>query len=126
MDELATPENNVILEVRGLKKYFPVHRGFLQRVVGWIKAVDGVDLGLSAGKTLGLVGESGCGKSTLARLILKLIEPDAGEILFQGEDITELSRAEMKSYRRRMQIIFQDPFGSLNPRMTVWQSIEEG
>ena len=120
------PNNNVILEVRGLKKYFPVHRGFLQRVVGWIKAVDGVDLGLSTGKTLGLVGESGCGKSTLARLILKLIEPDAGKILFQGEDITELSRAEMQSYRRRMQIIFQDPFGSLNPRMTVGQSIEEG
>lgn len=119
-------DNNLILRVQGLKKYFPVHRGFLQRVVGWIKAVDGVDLGLLAGKTLGLVGESGCGKSTLARLILKLIEPDAGKILFQGEDITELSRAEMKSYRRRMQIIFQDPFGSLNPRMTVGQSIEEG
>ena len=119
-------KNDDILRVKGLKKYFPVHRGFLQRVVGWIKAVDGVDLGLSAGKTLGLVGESGCGKSTLARIILKLIEPDAGKILFQGEDITRLSRAEMKSYRRRMQIIFQDPFGSLNPRMTVGQSIEEG
>jgi ABC-type oligopeptide transport system ATPase subunit len=126
MNEQSLAKNNEILKVEGLKKYFPVHRGFLQRVVGWIKAVDGVNLGLSAGKTLGLVGESGCGKSTLARLILKLIEPDAGKILFQGEDITALSRAEMQPYRRRMQIIFQDHFGSLNPRMTVGQSIEEG
>ena len=126
MGKQSAAHNNVILEVEGLKKYFPVHRGFLQRVVGWIKAVDGVDLRLSVGKTLGLVGESGCGKSTLARLILKLIEPDAGKILFQGNDITELSRAKMQSYRRRMQIIFQDPFGSLNPRMTVGQAIEEG
>jgi oligopeptide transport system ATP-binding protein len=126
MTNNGTANNKVILKVEGLKKHFPVQRGFFQRVVGWIKAVDGVALELQAGKTLGLVGESGCGKSTLARLILKLTEPDEGKILFKGKDITSLSRAEMKPYRGMMQIVFQDPFGSLNPRMTVGQSIEEG
>jgi oligopeptide/dipeptide ABC transporter ATP-binding protein len=126
MNKQSKANNDVILKVQGLKKYFPVHRGFLQRTVGWIKAVDGVDLELQARKTLGLVGESGCGKSTLARLILKLEEPDSGNIVFHSQDITGLSRTEMKPYRRLMQIIFQDPFGSLNPRMTIGQSIEEG
>jgi oligopeptide transport system ATP-binding protein len=126
MSKDSTANNKVILKVEGLKKYFPVRRGLLQRVTGWIKAVDGVDLEVPAGKTLGLVGESGCGKSTVARLILKLIEPDRGKIIFKGEEITNLSRAEMKAYRGMMQIVFQDPFGSLNPRMTVGQSIEEG
>ena len=126
MTNNSTANDKVILKVEGLKKYFPVRRGLLQRVIGWTKAVDGVDLELSVGKTLGLVGESGCGKSTLAQLILKLIEPDKGKIFFKGEEITNLSRAEMKSYRAMMQIVFQDPFGSLNPRMTVGQSIEEG
>jgi len=118
--------NNVLLKVQGLKKYFPVRRGFLQRPVGWLKAVDGVDFELPGGNTLGLVGESGCGKSTLARIILKLVEPDAGSIFFRGQEITGFSRAQMKPYRRLMQIVFQDPFGSLNPRMTVGQSIAEG
>jgi len=118
--------NNALLKVQGLRKYFPVRRGFLQRPVGWLKAVDGVDLELSAGSTLGLVGESGCGKSTLARIILKLTEPDGGRIFFRGREITGHTRAEMRPYRRLMQIIFQDPFGSLNPRMTVGQSIAEG
>jgi oligopeptide transport system ATP-binding protein len=126
MTDNSRANDKVILKVEGLKKYFPVQRGFFQRVIGWIQAVDGVTLELQAGKTLGLVGESGCGKSTLARLILKLIEPDQGKILFKGKDITYLSRAEMKSYRGMMQIVFQDPFGSLNPRMTVGQSIGEG
>ena len=121
-----TTENNAILKVNGLKKYFPVQRGFLQRVVGWIKAVDGVDFEIERGKTLGLVGESGCGKSTIARLILKLMEPSGGRIVYHGQDITSLSQHDVKPLRKEMQIIFQDPFGSLNPRMTAGQSIEEG
>ena len=118
--------NNIILTVEGLKKYFPVRRGFLQHVIGWIKAVDGVDLTIHQGKTLGLVGESGCGKSTIGRLILKLLEPDEGRIIYKDQDISGLSDEAMKPLRKEMQIIFQDPYGSLNPRMTVGQSIEEG
>lgn len=123
---MMNTENNVILKVNGLKKYFPVQRGFLQRIVGWIKAVDGVDFEIERGKTLGLVGESGCGKSTIARLILRLMEPSGGKIVYHGQDITNLSQHDIKPLRKEMQIIFQDPFGSLNPRMTVGQSIEEG
>jgi oligopeptide/dipeptide ABC transporter ATP-binding protein len=115
----------VLLKVDGLQKYFPVRRGFLQKVVGWIKAVDGVDLEIRPGKTLGLVGESGCGKSTVGRLVLRLLEPDQGTILYKGRDISGLSQEELKPLRKEMQIIFQDPFGSLNPRMTVGQSIGE-
>jgi oligopeptide transport system ATP-binding protein len=118
--------NHIVLSVKGLKKYFPVRRGFLQKVIGWIKAVDGVDLAISQGKTVGLVGESGCGKTTVGRLILKLLEPDEGNILFRDQDISGWSHEQMKPLRKEMQIIFQDPFGSLNPRMTVGQSIEEG
>jgi len=118
--------NNAILKVEGLKKYFPVHRGFFQRIIGWIKAVDGVDLRIDRGKTLSLVGESGCGKSTIGRLILRLLEPDEGRIIYRGEDISTCSQDELRPLRKEMQIIFQDPYGSLNPRMTVGQSIEEG
>ena len=117
--------NNNILTVKGLKKYFPVRRGFFQRAAGWLKAVDGVDFEIEQGKTLGLVGESGCGKSTVARVILKLLEPDDGGIIYRGRDISRFSQKDMKPFRKEMQIIFQDPFGSLNPRMTVGQSIEE-
>ena len=115
-----------LLQVQGLKKYFPVQRGFFQKVIGWIKAVDGVDFRIEKGKTLGLVGESGCGKSTIGRLILRLLDPDNGKILYRDQDLGILSQQELKPLRKEMQIIFQDPFGSLNPRMNVGQSIEEG
>ncbi len=118
--------NDIVLSARGLKKYFPVRRGFLQKIIGWIKAVDDVDLEIGRGKTLGLVGESGCGKTTVGRLILKLLKPDEGQIMFRGQNITALPPEEMQPLRKEMQIIFQDPFSSLNPRMTVGQSIEEG
>jgi oligopeptide transport system ATP-binding protein len=124
--DLSDTSNNPIVKVAGLKKYFPVHRGFFQRVIGWIKAVDGVDFQIDQGKTLGLVGESGCGKSTIGRLILKLLELDGGSIIYQDRDISGLPQDEIKPLRKEMQIIFQDPFGSLNPRMTIGQSIEEG
>jgi oligopeptide/dipeptide ABC transporter ATP-binding protein len=118
--------NNLVLKVEGLKKHFPVRRGFLQKVVGWVKAVDGVDFEIRQGQTLGLVGESGCGKSTVGRLVLRLLDPDGGTIRYKGEDISDLPQKDLKGLRKEMQIIFQDPFGSLNPRMTVGQSIEEG
>jgi oligopeptide/dipeptide ABC transporter ATP-binding protein len=120
------PAHTAMLKVEGLKKYFPVRRGFFQGVIGWIKAVDGVAFEIYQGKTLGLVGESGCGKSTIGRLILKLLEPDEGRIIYQGQDISGLSEEKIKPLRKEMQIIFQDPYGSLNPRMTAGQSIEEG
>jgi oligopeptide/dipeptide ABC transporter ATP-binding protein len=126
MNPSENKDNQVILEVRGLKKYFPVKRGFFQRTVGWIKAVDGVDFEIDAGKSLGLVGESGCGKTTIARVVLKLLESDGGKILYHGTDITAFTPKEMRPLRKEMQIIFQDPFGSLNPRMTVGQTVEEG
>ncbi len=115
-----------MLRVENLRKYFPVKRGFLQKVIGHVKAVDGVDFEILKGKTLGLVGESGCGKSTIGRLILKLLNPDEGRIVYRDQDISDLTRRDIKPIRREMQIIFQDPFGSLNPRMTVGQSIAEG
>ncbi|MBI5064224.1 MAG: ATP-binding cassette domain-containing protein, partial [Desulfatitalea sp.] len=115
-----------ILQVRELKKAFAVRRGFLQRSGGAIRAVDGVDLEIQPRQTLGLVGESGCGKSTVARLILRLLLPDSGRIRFEGQEITDLDEREFKPLRKRMQMIFQDPYSSLNPRMTVAQSISEG
>lgn len=118
--------HNAILKITRLTKYFPVRSGFLQRQTGTVKAVDGVDLEVEAGETLGLVGESGCGKSTLGRSILRLIEPTSGTIEFEGVALTKLSRRRMKSYRAEMQMIFQDPVGSLNPRMSVGDIVAEG
>ncbi|MBW2056334.1 MAG: dipeptide ABC transporter ATP-binding protein [Deltaproteobacteria bacterium] len=111
--------NTALLEVRGLKKYFPIRSGLLSRVSGYVFAVDGVDLVIHRGETLGLVGESGCGKSTLGRAILRLTEPTAGEVLFEGTSVLGLDKEALKGMRRNFQIIFQDPFSSLNPRMTV-------
>lgn len=118
--------NHIILCVKDLKKYFPIRRGFLQKISGWVKAVDGVSFEIERGKTMGLVGESGCGKTTVARLILKLLALDQGKIIYQGLDISGFSEKEMRPHRKEIQIVFQDPFGSLNPRMTVGQSVEEG
>jgi oligopeptide/dipeptide ABC transporter ATP-binding protein len=111
--------------VNGLKKYFPIDRGMLRASSHSVRAVDGVDLRLEEGRTVGLVGESGCGKSTVGKCILRLIKPTAGEILFRGDNILHKSGSEMRKIRREMQIIFQDPFASLNPRMTVGQTVEE-
>ncbi len=114
-----------ILEVEGLKKYFPVRRGLLRRAVAEVKAVDDISFALYPGETLCLVGESGCGKSTVGRLILRLIDPTAGSIRLDGEDITRLPRAHMRSRRKRMQIVFQDPYASLNPRLRAGTIVGE-
>lgn len=115
-----------ILETQDLKKHYPVTKGIIPRPVGWVRAVDGVSVNIPPSSTLGLVGESGCGKTTLGRLVLRLITPDSGKIVFNGTDITFMKQRQIRPLRKEMQIIFQDPYGSLNPRFTVSDIVGEG
>jgi len=114
-----------LIEVRNLRKYFPIKKGVFSKTIGNVKAVDDVSFYIKKGETLGLVGESGCGKTTVGRSILRLIEPTSGEVIFEGKDITKISSQELKTYRKKMQIIFQDPYSSLNPRITVGGMLNE-
>jgi oligopeptide transport system ATP-binding protein len=117
--------STTLLDVKGLKKYFPIEGGLLKKTVGHVKAVDGVNFSIYKGETLGIVGESGCGKSTMGRLVLNLIEPTEGDVTFEGTNLKKLGKKEMLKARREMQCVFQDPFASLNPRMTVGFLIAE-
>jgi oligopeptide transport system ATP-binding protein len=123
---MAEAASDSLITLRGLRVHFPVFSGLLRRrQIGTVHAVDGVDLDIRRGETIGLVGESGCGKSTLGRAILQLVRPTAGEVRFDGIELTALSDAELRPLRRRMQMVFQDPFSSLNPRMTVGETVAE-
>jgi oligopeptide/dipeptide ABC transporter ATP-binding protein len=123
----AAPGHNrpPVLEAVDLKKHFPVKKGILRKTIGQVYAVDGVTFTIGEGETLGMVGESGCGKSTVARTVLRLVEPTAGSIKLDGHDVTRLGKAELRPYRRQMQMIFQDPFSSLNPRMSAGDIVGE-
>lgn len=126
---MATTINNQMSElirVENLKKYYPVRGGVLQRVVAWVQALDGVSFAIRQGETLGLVGESGCGKSTVGRTMLRLTEPTGGKVYFDGQDVFSLKGEELKKLRRNMQIIFQDPYSSLDPRVPIGESVMEG
>lgn len=117
--------SEVLLKVEGLKKYFPIQRGVFKQTVGQVRAVDGISFEVKRGETLGVVGESGCGKSTMGRSILRLIEPTAGKVEFEGKDVISMSKQTMREMRREMQIVFQDPYASLNPRYSIAQTLME-
>lgn len=119
-------DNSAILDVKNLKKYFPITGGLFSRVLNYVRAVDNISFNIGHGETLGLVGESGCGKTTVSRVILRLLEPTEGAVLFEGRDVFSLRGDELRQLRKDMQIIFQDPYSSLNPRMTVGSIIAEG
>ena len=119
------PDGRALLEVRDLVMHFPVRSGVFSRVSAWVRAVDGISFDLAPGETLGLVGESGCGKTTVGRAVLRLLEPTSGEVVFDGQDLIAMNRRELRAARPRMQIVFQDPYASLNPRMTVGDIIGE-
>ncbi len=123
---MTTTNSNDLMIVQDLKKYFPVRSGLMQRVTAQVKAVDGVSFTIKAGECLGMVGESGCGKTTIGRTILRLVEPTAGTVLFEGQDIAKANSKTLKAMRRDMQIIFQDPYSSLDPRVPIGESISEG
>jgi len=123
---MSQGQNGDLLVVQDLVKYFPVRSGLLQRIVAWVQAVDKVNFTVKRGETLGLVGESGCGKTTVGRTILRLIPATSGQVYFEGKEVFALGKAEMKALRRDVQIIFQDPYSSLDPRMPVGESIAEG
>ena len=119
-------EEDDLIQVKNLVTYFPVRSGILQRTVAWVQAVDDVSFTIRRGETLGLVGESGCGKTTVGRSILRLVEPTSGSVIFEGKDVLALRRKELKNLRRDMQIIFQDPYASLDPRVPIGESVMEG
>ena len=112
-------ESEILLEVKDLKKWFPIKAGFFKHTVGHVRAVDGISFNIRRGETMGLVGESGCGKSTAGRTLLRLLEKTSGEVIFDGQDLNELSKEELRKIRPRIQIVFQDPYSSLSPRIPV-------
>ncbi len=117
--------DNYLLKVENLKTYFPIKKGLLRRTVGYVRAVDGISFGIEKGQTLGLVGESGCGKTTVARSIVRLVPATEGKVIFEETDVLSADRVKLRELRRQISLIFQDPYGSLNPRMTVGNAIGE-